>query len=172
MAAVASRLTVALVAILTACRAPGERPAAAGGQKATDAGAGEYHPPRDLAKVDLCALLPPAEIPARYGQVIEGPKLTRDPNGKPTCWYVLAPNTGLVVELLDAAWYDMQRSVWEPGKTEGVPGVGEKAFLVKLKPPSDPYLVAAEGDVAVKVTTRNLELARDVARAILGRKSP
>jgi hypothetical protein len=47
--------------------------------------------------------------------------------------------------------------------------VGEKAFLVPLKPPSDPHLIAAKGYVAVKVTTRNLELAKEAARIVLAK---
>jgi hypothetical protein len=50
-----------------------------------------------------------------------------------------------------------------------VDGVGEKAFLVGLEPPSDPYLVAAKGDIAVKVSTRNLELAREAAQKVLAK---
>jgi hypothetical protein len=34
---------------------------------------------------------------------------------------------------------------------------------------ADPYLVAAKGDVAVKVTTRNLELGREAAKAVLAK---
>jgi hypothetical protein len=164
-------LKVALLAVLTACGGSGERPSAAdrsGGGAAATNGA-EDQPPRSLAQLDACALLPPAEIPARFGAVTEGPTLTRNPNGWPTCSYVLAPNTGLIVELIEASMYDLNRSVWGPGKTEDVAGVGEKAFLVKLKPPADPYLVAAKGDIAVKVATRNLELAREAARTILGK---
>jgi hypothetical protein len=63
----------------------------------------------------------------------------------------------------------MNRDVWGPGGTEELDGVGEKAYLVRLKPPSDPHLIAAKGYVAVKVTTRNLELAREAARAVLAK---
>jgi hypothetical protein len=63
--------------------------------------------------------------------------------------------------------YDMNRTVWDPKRIQTVDGVGEKAFLVGLQPPADPYLVAAKGDIAVKVSTRNLELAREAARKVL-----
>ena len=63
--------------------------------------------------------------------------------------------------------YDMNRSAWDPKRIQTVEGVGEKAFLVGLEPPSDPYLVAAKGDIAVKVSTRNLELAREAAKKVL-----
>lgn len=159
-----------LLGFLTACGGSGER-ASAGDQGEGSAATttGEYRPPTDLTQVDVCALLPPSEIPARFGQVTEGPTLTRNPNGWPSCSYVLAPNTGLIVELLESDYYDMNRDVWEPGKVQDVGGVGEKAFLVALKPPSDPHLIAAKRDIAVKVTTRDLELAREAARAVLAK---
>jgi hypothetical protein len=121
-----------------------------------------------VTQLDACALLPPAEI-ERFGKVTEGPTLSRNANNWPSCSYVLAPNTGLVVELLEAQWYDMNRKVWDPKKVQDVGGIGEKAFIVMLKPPSDPYLVAAKGDIAVKVTTRNLDLAREAARKVLAK---
>ncbi len=171
MHAVPSLLPTVFLALLAACgAAEGDRAASGGtGEAGTTRDAGEYRPPRDLAQLDACALLPAAEIPARFGAVTEGPTLTRDPNGWPTCSYVLAPNTGLVVELIEASMYDMNRTVWDPKRIQTVDGIGEKAFLVGLEPPSDPYLVAAKEDVAVKVTTRNLELAREAARAILAK---
>jgi hypothetical protein len=151
------------------CGGSEHRGAAAGESRegAPAAGAGEYRPPRDLSRIDACALLPSAEIPARFGAVTEGPALTRGPNGWPTCTYVLAPNTGLIIELIEAYMYDMNRTVWDPERIQTVDGVGEKAFLVGLRPPSDPYLVAAKGDIAVKVSTRNLELARVAAQKVL-----
>ena len=165
------RRGVLLAVLVAACGGTDGRSSAAARSDAGDAasGAAEYRPPRNLAQVDLCALLPASAIPAGYGQVLEGPRLTRDPAGKPTCWYVLSPNQQLVVELLDAGWYDMQRGVWDPKRVEDVSGVGEKAFWVKLRPPSDPYLVAVAGSVAVKVATRDEKLARDVARVVLGK---
>jgi hypothetical protein len=161
----------ALLALSAACGGSdgGESTAGRGGDESKATPAGEYRPPPDLTQLDVCALLPPAEIPARFGKVFEGPTSDRNPNGWPSCSYVLEPNTGLVVELLESEWYDMNRNVWEPGRTEDVPGVGEKAFLVKLRPPSDPHLVAAKGYVAVKVTTRNLDLARTAAQLVLSK---
>jgi hypothetical protein len=155
-----------ILVILIACGGSGERPSKSAEPPEA---AGEYRPPPDLTQIDVCELLPPPEIPARFGQVTEGPTLTRNPNGWPSCSYVLAPNTGLVVELLESQWYDMHRDVWGPGGTQEVDGIGEKAYLVPLKPPSDPHLIAAKGYVAVKVTTRNLELAREAARTILAK---
>jgi hypothetical protein len=40
---------------------------------------------------------------------------------------------------------------------------------VPLKPPSDPHLIAAKGYVAVKVTTRKLDLAEESAKVVLGK---
>ena len=160
-----------LLLLLTACGGSTERPSVdrAGAEDAAPAGTDDSHPAPDLARVDACALLPPSDIPARFGKVTEGPTLTRGPNGWPTCSYVLAPNTGLIVELIESYMYDMNRKAWDPGKVQDVPGVGEKAFFVSLKPPSDPYLLAAKGEIAVKVTTRDLELAREAARMILAK---
>lgn len=129
----------------------------------------EYRPPPDLTQLDVCTLLPPAEIPARFGKVIEGPTAHRDGNSWPSCSYVLAPNTGLVVELMESSYYEMNRGVWDRTGTRDVPGVGEKAFLVPLKPPSDPHLIAAKGYVAVKVTTRKQELAEEAAKIVLAK---
>lgn len=164
-------LMTALIA-LPACDRSRERPPGAGvAAEETEAAAtaGEYRPPPDLAKLDACALLPASEIPERFGKVTEGPTPDRNPNGWPSCSYVLAPNTGLIVELLESQWYDMNRGVWDKTGTKDVPGVGEKAFLVPLKPPSDPHLIAAKGYVAVKVTTRDLELAKEAARIVLAK---
>jgi hypothetical protein len=171
MRGTASFIAAAILALVAACGGSESRGAAAGESRegGPAAGAGEYHPPRDLSQMDACALLPPAEIPARFGAVTEGPSLTRGPNGWPTCSYVLAPNTGLIIELIEAYMYDVNRGVWDPERIQTVDGVGEKAFLVGLKPPSDPYLVAAKGDIAVKVTTRNLELARETAQKVLAK---
>ena len=162
--------SVLLLILLTACGSrESPRDSAQAGAEPAGAAAGEYRAPRGPAQLDACALLPSPEIPARFGQVTEGPTLTRNPKGWPSCSYVLAPNTGLVVELLESQWYDMNRNMWGAGKTQDVDGVGDKAFLVPLKPPSDPYLMAAKGDIAVKVTTRNLELAREAARMVLAK---
>ena len=171
MRGTASFIAAAILALVAACGGSESRGAASGESRegAPAGGAGEYQPPRDLSQIDVCALLPSAEIPARFGAVTEGPSLTRDPNGWPTCSYVLAPNTGLVVALIEAYMYDMNRSAWDPKRIQTVDGVGEKAFLVGLEPPSDPYLVAAKGDIAVKVTTRNLELAREAAQKVLAK---
>lgn len=157
---------VLLLALLSACGVQGERPSKSAESSQE---AGEYRPPPDLTRLDVCELLPPSEIPARFGKVIEGPAASRKPNSWPSCSYVLAPNTGLVVELMESQWYDMNRDVWGPAGTEELDGVGEKAYLVPLKPPSDPHLIAAKGYVAVKVTTRNLELAREAARVVLAK---
>ncbi len=169
MRGTASLIAAAILALVAGCGGSDDRGAAAGEPRegAPAPGAGEYGPPRDLSQIDVCALLPSAEIPARFGAVTEGPSLTRDPNGWPTCTYVLAPNTGLVIGLIEAYMYDMNRSAWDPKRIQTVDGVGEKAFLVGLEPPSDPYLVAAKGDIAVKVSTRNLELAREAAKKVL-----
>jgi hypothetical protein len=156
--------------VLTACAEPRPEQSARAGEaepKATTAE--DYRPPPDLSRIDACALLPAAEIPERFGKVIEGPTSNRDPKGWPRCSYVLAPNTGLVVELMESAYYDMNRSVWDRTETRDVPGVGEKAFLVALKPPFDPHLIAAKGYVAVKVTTRKLDLAEEAARIVLAK---
>jgi hypothetical protein len=165
MSAITPRVDVVLVALLVTCGSVAEKPPAAA--RADVAAADDDHPPRDLGAVDLCALIQPERTLQRYGKVIDGPTQTRDPNGRPTCSFVLAPNTGVIVELIDAWLYDAQHNVWESGKVEDISGVGEKAFVVKLKPPSDPHLIAARGEVAVKVTTRNLDLAQEVARGVL-----
>lgn len=57
----------------------------------------------------------------------------------------------------------------EESPAKRIPVWASGAFLVPLKPPSDPYLMAAKGDIAVKVTTRNLELAREAARMVLAK---
>jgi hypothetical protein len=160
-----------LLVLLAGCNSPRpDQSAAAGNEGASEAAAaGVYRPPPDLSQLDVCTLLPPAEIPERYGKVIEGPTSHRDPNGWPSCSYVLAPNTGLVVELLEAAYYDMNRGMWDQTGTRDVPGVGEKAFLVPRKPPADPHLMAAKGYVAVKVTTRKEELAEEAAKIVLAK---
>lgn len=160
-----------LLALLAACNAASDRPPAGQqrGQEAGATGTGEYRPPRDLSQLDPCALLSPSAIPPRFGKVIEGPTLTRDPNGRPTCSYVLSPNTGLIVELFEARWYDLNRGMWDRDKVQDVSGIGQKGYVVSLKPPADPYLVAAKNDIAVKVTTRNLELARNAALMVLAK---
>ena len=171
MAVTTFRLRAALLILLSACGGPRGEPSAsaAGRDEAKAAGDGDYRPPPDLTQLDVCTLLPASEIPERFGKVIEGPTATRNPNGWPSCTYVLAPNTSLGVELLESSYYDMNRGMWDKTGTQDVPGVGEKAFLVPLKPPSDPYLMAAKGDVAVKVTTRKLDLAQEAARIVLAK---
>jgi hypothetical protein len=164
-----SFIAAAILGLVAACGGSESRGAVAGESREGAPAAGAGDPPRDLGQIDACALLPSAEIPARFGAVTEGPSLTRDPNGWPTCTYVLAPNTGLVIELIEAYMYDMNRTAWDPKRIQVVDGVGEKAFLVGLEPPSDPYLVAAKGDIAVKVSTRNLELAREAAQKVLAK---
>ena len=164
-------LRAALLALLLACGGPREQPPAAdgGGDETKAARSGDYRPPPDLTQLDVCTLLPASAIPERFGKVIEGPTSSRNPNSWPSCTYVLAPNTSLVVELFESSYYDMNRGVWDRTGTEDVPGVGEKAFLVPLKPPSDPHLIAAKGYVAVKVTTRKLDLAQEAARMVLAK---
>jgi hypothetical protein len=161
----------ALLILLAGCSsAREEQSAAAQGEDATkSAAAADYRPPPDLAQLDVCTLLPAAEIPERFGKVIEGPTSSRNPNSWPSCSYVLAPNTGLVVELMESSYYEMSRGMWDQTGTRDVPGVGEKAFLVPLKPPSDPHLIAAKGYVAVKVTTRKQELAEEAAKIVLSK---
>ena len=63
----------------------------------------------------------------------------------------------------------MNRGGWDKTRVKDVPGVGEKAFLVQLEPPSDPHLVAAKGYLAVKGTTWNIELAEEAARIVLAK---
>ena len=165
MSAITQRVDVVLLSLLVTCGGVTEKPPAA--THADVAAADDYRPSRDLGTLDLCGLIRPEQALQRYGKVIDGPTQTRDPDGRPTCSFVLAPNTGVIVELIDAWLYDARRNVWDSEKVEDISGVGEKAFLVKLKPPSDPHLVAARGEVAVKVTTRNIDLAKDVARGVL-----
>ncbi len=160
---------IVTLALLMACGGSDEQPSKSAESSESAQEAGEYRPPPDLTQIDVCELLPPPEIPARFGKVIEGPTATRGANSWPSCSYVLEPNTGLMVELLESQWYDMNRGAWDKTGTKDVPGVGEKAFLVPLKPPSDPHLIAAKGYVAVKVTTRNFELAREAARIVLAK---
>lgn len=89
-------------------------------------------------------------------------------------WYTATiyrrPGLGCKLALLGSK---ITKGTWSSGlppvNVRNVGGVGEKAFLVVLKPPSDPHLIAAKGDIAVKVTTRNLELAREAARAVLAK---
>jgi hypothetical protein len=170
MSATTTLLGGTLLLILLACGdARQQQAAAAGGDAETAATGGEYRPPPDLSQIDACELLPASQIPERFGKVIEGPTSQRDPNGWPRCSYVLAPNTGMIVELMESAYYDMNRGVWDQTRIRDVPGVGEKAFLVALKPPHDPYLIAAKGYVAVKVRTRKLDLAEEAARIVLGK---
>jgi hypothetical protein len=167
-----SLVKTAVLAVLVTCGGPDKRQpggSQTGGEATPGAASAEYQPPRNLAKIDACGLLPAGEIPARFGAVIEGPTLTRDPNGLPTCSYVLAPNTGLIIELIEPYMYDINRNVWDSKRIQAVDGIGEKAFLVRLEPPSDPYLVAAKGNATVKVTTRNLELARESAKTVLAK---
>lgn len=167
-----SLMKTAVLAVLVACGSPDRRQSAGTqgtGEATAEAASAESRPPRNLAEIDVCGLLPASEIPARFGSVTEGPTLTRDPNGRPTCSYVLAPNTGLVIELIEAFMYDVNRNVWSSDRIKDVSGIGQKAFLVTLEKPSDPYLVAAGGGIAVKVTTRNLDLAREAAKAVLAK---
>jgi hypothetical protein len=161
----------ALLVLAVACNnsRPEQSAAAASGDPSAATAGGDYRPPPDLSQLDVCTLLPPAEIPERFGKVIEGPTSHRDPKGWPSCSYVLEPNTGLVVEVLESAYYDMNRGMWDQTGTRDVPGVGEKAFLVPLKPPADPHLMAAKGYVAVKVTTRKQDLAEAAAKIVLGK---
>jgi hypothetical protein len=163
-------LEIMFLVLLAGCADGSERrPVPAQSSEAASATAtGDYRPPPDPTRLDACALLPPAEI-ERFGKVIEGPTLSRGANSWPSCSYVLAPNRGLVVELLESQWYDMHHNGWDPKKVQDIGGVGDKAFIVMLKPPSDPHLVAAKGEIAVKVTTRDLELAREAARRVLAR---
>jgi hypothetical protein len=172
MTPISLSLRGALLILLAGCSNP--RPDQSRSAGKDDAGevaaAADYRPPPDLSRLDVCTLLPPAEIPERFGKVIEGPTSHRDPNGWPSCSYVLAPNTGLVVELLESAYYDMNRGMWDQQTgARDVPGVGEKAFLVPRKPPADPHLMAAKGYVAVKVTTRKQELAEEAAKIVLSK---
>ncbi len=171
MSARISPLHAAVLVGLAACGGPREERAVASSvaEERDATAAGDYRPPPDLTQIDVCTLLPAAEIPERFGKVIEGPTSSRDGKGWPRCSYVLAPNTGLIVELMESSYYDMNRGAWDRTGTRDVPGVGEKAFLVPLEPPSDPHLIAAKGYVAVKVTTRKLDLAEESAKVVLGK---